>query len=227
MSTPRIISANELALRAQREAESLPHTVLRTHVPRDPESLGVLPPRLSTFRPPLPSLGGLVRDGSAPISPAGRESHDGPRHRPGVEAPEGIVHFHPRSPSDAEAFRRMTRDLLHVRPSSASRTHSSAVEPATEPVVARPSLADCRRDLAEFRNAMGEFTRARYFGGESRHAEARAALHRAEAAYNRLYANLPLTPSMSAILDSFESRMATSRTELEAMAPRGRRSRHA
>ena len=222
MTSPRIITANELALRAQ--AETCPHTTLRTHVPSDADEIGALPPRLSTFRPPLPSLGGLVRDGADPVRPAGRGGHDGPRHRPGLPAPEGVVHFHPSSPRDAEAFRRMTRDLLHVRPGSEARTSVST--PATPaPAAYRPTLADCRRDLSEFRTAMAEFTNARYFGGEDRHAVASAALHRAEAAYGRLYSNLPLTPSMSSILESFDGRLAASRTELASMARPSRSSR--
>ncbi len=226
MTSPRIITANELALRAQ--AETSPHTTLRTHAPRHYDEIGTLPPRLSTFRPPLPSLGGLTRDGSAPSHPAGRGDHEGPRHRPGLSAPEGVVHFHPSSPRDAEAFRRMTRDLLRVRPDSEPRTSGATAEPVAAPAAARPSLADCRRDLSEFRTAMAEFTNARYFGGEDRHAVASAALRRAEAAYANLYANLPLTPSMSSILESFDGRLASSRTELASMAPRtGHSRRHA
>ncbi|HEX5034105.1 MAG TPA: hypothetical protein VFW62_06460, partial [bacterium] len=214
--------------RAQHDSDTIPTTVLRTHVPREAFEIGALPTRLSTFRPPLPSLSGLTRDGSEAIRPAGRTRSEGPRHRPGVEPPEGIVHFHPANPRDAAAFRRMTRDLLHVRPGSGAHHRETASDSAPTTPAYRPSLEDCRGDLSEFRHAMADFTRARYFGGDNRHAMASAALQRAEAAYNRLFANLPLTPGMSSVLESLDGRLAASRTELAAMAPRtGRSRRHA
>ncbi|HKY63355.1 MAG TPA: hypothetical protein VJR29_08055 [bacterium] len=228
MTSPRILTAREIARRAEHDAETMPPTVLRTHVPREAFEIGALPPRLSTFSPPLPSLSGLARDGSEPVRPAGRARSAGPRHRPGVEPPEGIVHFHPANPRDAAAFRRMTRELLHLRPGSGAHHRETAPEAAPATPTYRPSLEDCRGDLSEFRRAMADFTRARYFGGDDRHAVASAALQRAEAAYHRLYANLPLTPGMTGILENLDGRLATSRTELAAMAPRtGRSRRHA
>ena len=228
MTSPRILSTREIASRA--EAETLPHVTLRTHVPREALEIGALPPRLSTFRPPMLSLSGLARDGGHPTRPAGRGERETPRHRPSVSAPEGTLHFSPpASPRDAEAMRRLGRDLLRMRPASGSVPHiGSRAEPTATPVAAdRPSLSDCRRDLSAFRGAMAEFQRLRYFGGEDRHVEAAAALNRAQAAYDRLYASLPLTPSMSGILDSLNGRLEASRGELTAMTPTRRSHRHA
>lgn len=235
MTTPRILSAGEIARRASHEAETLPHTVLLTHRPRHPEELGALPPRLSTFRPPALSLSGIVRDGGHPVRPAGRgPTHETARPHPSVEAPEGIVHFHPATPRDREELRRTARALLRVRPGSAP--HGSAAPHAAsapvssaEPAAYRPNLDDCRRHLSAFRGAMADFERAHYFGGSDRRAVASDALRRAHEAYDNLFATLPLTPSMSGILENLSGRMERSEALLAAIEPpRGRsRRRHA
>lgn len=229
MTSPRIITAREISSRAAHEAESFPHTILRTHVPRHADEIGALPARLSTFHPPALSLTGIARDGGHPVRPAGRGTHhSAPRRSPGLEAPEGTLHFHPATARDAEELRRTGRALLRIRPGS--EPHSTPAPASTAaPVAYRPSLEDCRRHLSDFRGAMADFERAHYFGGEDRHAVASEALHRARDAYANLFANLPLTPSMSGILENLEGRMQRSETLLATMAPpaHSRRHRHA
>ncbi|MFO1464208.1 MAG: hypothetical protein U1F66_10570 [bacterium] len=74
---PTILTADDLAARAQAEIESLPGTRLDTHVPAGADRVASrLHGRHDHFRLPAPSLGDLSRSGSHPSRPAGARRHE-------------------------------------------------------------------------------------------------------------------------------------------------------
>ncbi|MCE9623863.1 MAG: hypothetical protein K8R69_00180 [Deltaproteobacteria bacterium] len=73
---PTIFTADDIAIRARADAESMPVVHLSTRVPDGADSLPALTPRRSHFHLPRLSLEGLTREGSRHTRPSGARHHE-------------------------------------------------------------------------------------------------------------------------------------------------------
>jgi len=224
MTPPRPITAGTIASSTHDELIEGPSLGSYIRVPAHALELGQLPARLSTFRPPRPSMEGITRSTSEASRPAGRghPTHLVVHAQPGVTPPPGIQHFTVRpGTQDAQRLRSLGQSLLRFSPTQHPGLSHSIAAPAPEQAAPnpRPNFEATRVYIRDFRNAMAEYRRAMYFGDAHRFHEARQSLTQARTAYTMLYAELPTTPAMNGILNQFQGQLDAADARVAAMDP--------